>query len=835
MPEAAVGPRAWPLVGRDAEIERIGSLLKRPDVSGIVLTGPSGVGKSRLLQACADRAEQLGFVVARVAGSRAAVDLPFGAVAPLLPGGSSGEAVDLFVRARAALQERAGHRPLLLVVDDAHNLDDASALLVHQLAGDLTAFVVCTVRSGEVPPDPVAALWKEGIAERIDLAPLGRHELGRLLGDVLGGPVDPATEEMLWRRSEGNVLHLHELVQGSLDANRFTRGPAGWRLAGDLPVPDRLADVVRLRLEELGAAELDALALVALGEPLALGVAERLAPAELLEGLEDSGWLVAVEDGRRLHVRLAHPLYGDVVRDGLPRLRSRALLRRLADALTATGARRREDALRLAVWRLDGGGDVAPEVLVVASRQARLGGDAVLADRLAELAEQTAPSFDSAYQLGMARSAQGRHGDALTALAGATTRAANPLQEALAVTARAYVSFWGLGDRTAADEALTVATPVLAGTAAGAAVVALHALVDSTAGEPLGCLARAEPVLAGGPGRANSQASAAAAVALTALGRPATGLAVADAALATTPPSAIRDSLLHARLMAMVDLGRAPEAVQEALEGYLRALKEGWLWNRGYFALVAGWAEIHRGRLSDASQWCDEAARAFRASDQPFGLRWALGGKLLAATQRHDLEVARAVATELAGARVAQAPTNYEFNGERGLAWLRWLEGDVDGACADLQDLAARLAAAGRRNPELLVRTDLARLGDARGAAAGIAEVRAAVEGPYLHALAEAVEALAGGGPAMLGSAAEALAALGSDLLAAELAAAAAQTASGAGDQRAATAWARRSQELAARCQGAATPAIAVRSAPVPLSRREREWRRRRSSARRSA
>jgi hypothetical protein len=78
-----------------------------------------------------------------------------------------------------------GDRPLLFAVDDAQLLDDASALLVHQLAVDRTAFVALTVRSDELVPDPVTALWKDELVERIDFAALDRASTSSLLRQAL--------------------------------------------------------------------------------------------------------------------------------------------------------------------------------------------------------------------------------------------------------------------------------------------------------------------------------------------------------------------------------------------------------------------------------------------------------------------------------------------------------------------------------------------------------------------------------------------------------------------------------------------------------------------------
>ena len=80
--------------------------------------------------------------------------------------------------------------PLVVFVDDTHLLDDGSATLVHQLAMTGAATVLLAVQSGERAPDPVVSLWKDGLAERIEVGTLGDAAVEELLATVLGGPVD---------------------------------------------------------------------------------------------------------------------------------------------------------------------------------------------------------------------------------------------------------------------------------------------------------------------------------------------------------------------------------------------------------------------------------------------------------------------------------------------------------------------------------------------------------------------------------------------------------------------------------------------------------------------
>jgi hypothetical protein len=71
-----------------------------------------------------------------------------------------------------AIVRKAGpDRKLLLIVDDAQFLDEGSAALVYQLVAERTCSLLASLRTPGLAPDPVTALWKDGLAERIDLGP----------------------------------------------------------------------------------------------------------------------------------------------------------------------------------------------------------------------------------------------------------------------------------------------------------------------------------------------------------------------------------------------------------------------------------------------------------------------------------------------------------------------------------------------------------------------------------------------------------------------------------------------------------------------------------------
>ena len=81
-----------------------------------------------------------------------------------------------------------------------------------------------TVRRDEPAPDALRALWKDDLCAFVELAELSRADVERLLGEVLGGPLDGRSRRALWELTRGNGLFLRELVRYGARARRARRG-----------------------------------------------------------------------------------------------------------------------------------------------------------------------------------------------------------------------------------------------------------------------------------------------------------------------------------------------------------------------------------------------------------------------------------------------------------------------------------------------------------------------------------------------------------------------------------------------------------------------------------
>ena len=283
------------------------------------------MGKTRLVAEALAVQRSLGAVTEMARATRAAASVPFGALAHLLGskddegGVLPADRLSVLRHLTSAVAERAGGAPLVLAVDDAHLLDAGAAAVVHHLAATASAQVLLTVRTGEVAPDPVTALWKDGLCERLDLPELGRDQVSELLTRALGGPVEPSTLARLWRITLGNTLFLHELVTEALEHGHLTDRRGVWFWTGDRQPGPRLSEVVHDRLGRLDEPALRVVRLLALGEPLTLASLVELTGPDVVARLEAEA-VVCVEDGPQgLEARLGHPLYGEIVQAETPR------------------------------------------------------------------------------------------------------------------------------------------------------------------------------------------------------------------------------------------------------------------------------------------------------------------------------------------------------------------------------------------------------------------------------------------------------------------------------------------------------------------------------------
>jgi RNA polymerase sigma factor (sigma-70 family) len=217
------------LFGRERERETLERLLGGGR-GVLVVHGEAGVGKTALLEYAI--AAGCGYRVARMSGVEAEMELPFAALHQLcspflnlwdrLPqpqhealgvafGLGSGSAPNPFLVGLAVLgllSEAAEKQPLLVVVDDAHWLDHASARALAFVARRLLAEQIVLVLATRRIDNALSGL------PELFISPLGHRDARALLESVLPAPLDGPVLERIIVETRGNPLALLELPRG---------------------------------------------------------------------------------------------------------------------------------------------------------------------------------------------------------------------------------------------------------------------------------------------------------------------------------------------------------------------------------------------------------------------------------------------------------------------------------------------------------------------------------------------------------------------------------------------------------------------------------------------
>lgn len=410
LPPALALDHRFPLVGRSDELARAVSAWNecRTGRAGtVVVSGPPGLGKSRLVAQLADRALGDGALVlaggcdsdlavpylpfAAALGSVSAVDDELagavadgaGALGRLFPSRRPAGPDDAAPSARFELFEAvadllirlADACPVVLVLDDVQWSDQPSLQLLRHVL-ERTAhhpiLVVLTVRGDEVEPrQPLAELLAElqlrPSTASVALAPLRHADIAELVrARVPGAPsahVDAVASRLL-EESAGSPFFTCELLH-HLSTTGELEAIVAEGSAAALPIPDSVRAVVGQRVSRLPSGDAEVLARAAV-----IGMAFDLELLAAVVDRQEHEVLAVCEDGARLDLlqevgigrfSFAHAIVRSALLDSFSASRRALVHRQVAEAVTVLG-RLDHDELALH-WREAGSEALANESL----------------------------------------------------------------------------------------------------------------------------------------------------------------------------------------------------------------------------------------------------------------------------------------------------------------------------------------------------------------------------------------------------------------------------------------------------------------------------------------
>jgi DNA-binding CsgD family transcriptional regulator len=388
-------------LGREEQLDRLLARLTRAaegQGGWLAVSGVPGMGVSTTLAELAAHGEQLGFGVLRGTSREGIAGRPLGAIAEAVEGQAAstdpvrlydelGDAAPALVRLapglRSALpatpppapldppEERlrlwdgcltwlrraAGHRPLLVALDDLQWADDDSWALLQHVSRFLDAWPVLIVTGWSVAGESTERLPPPEV-ERVELPGLDEGALAALLARSSNEHVTREVARLVQQASGGNPLAALQLHRHLLEERRIGR-PGGQPLPSADELPTTVGEIVAWRLSRLSADERAVLGTLACF-PLAVSVAavatvsglHRPRAAGALERLAAAGYVRSPE-GSGIY-QLEHAQLAAAIRAGLsPGVRAEAYAR-AAEALELElgGEARRHAATLAELYRL---------------------------------------------------------------------------------------------------------------------------------------------------------------------------------------------------------------------------------------------------------------------------------------------------------------------------------------------------------------------------------------------------------------------------------------------------------------------------------------------------
>ncbi|WP_144406329.1 helix-turn-helix transcriptional regulator [Arthrobacter sp. SPG23] len=358
-----------PWIDRGDMLSAVRDALASDDCWAVFVVGDAGLGASSLLAQLND-ARNGRTSVMTVHGSPSLAPVPYGALSPYLADLSVEDVTSKVAVLRALWAHLESGRknpgPALLLVDDAHDLDTATAEMISELvqAGWAKLVATCIPRPGI--PQPLLRLWHDGTAERFDIAPLTMEQGHQLCEALLDGKVLNSTSRQYWQEAGGNTLLLKTLVREAQRSGDLIRRNGVWLNAGSSHVRTlELTAVVKVQLMRISADGREALNLIALAEPVDRTLVGEIAGEPAVKELLDQRLVVQSVDSEPT-LRLVSPVYGEVLRRIVPAARSLQLHRELVSRMEVS-ADKPESLLRMVSWSLDCGAEVPARLLIRAA------------------------------------------------------------------------------------------------------------------------------------------------------------------------------------------------------------------------------------------------------------------------------------------------------------------------------------------------------------------------------------------------------------------------------------------------------------------------------------
>ncbi|MFF7242068.1 AAA family ATPase [Streptomyces collinus] len=369
-----------------AILKEVRSLQAHPASSGriLLIRGPAGIGKTRLLKELQLVSREAGMTVVSARASHFEGDFAYGVAHQLFDAmartasqdlwdGPAAEARKLFISSGNASDVSSGdfallnglfwltvnichNNPMVMVIDDLQWCDIPTLRYLQYLTArldDLRILIGVSLRAGERKTDEalIKSILSRSFVRSIEPTSLTLQGTTRLLGLTLSSKVDAEFSATCHEITAGNPLFVRQLAR-TLVAEHIDTNKGGVERLREIG-PRAVAKLVASRLQNVPVTALDlarAIAILGDGAELScvLALTERDDVAMSDISLLEQGEIVhAEDDGALKKVSFVHPLVRSAVYEAIPLAEQVRLHYRAARLLVEAGAPREQAARHL--------------------------------------------------------------------------------------------------------------------------------------------------------------------------------------------------------------------------------------------------------------------------------------------------------------------------------------------------------------------------------------------------------------------------------------------------------------------------------------------------------
>jgi ATP/maltotriose-dependent transcriptional regulator MalT len=506
-------------------------------------------------------------------------------------------------------------------------------------------------------------------------------------------------------------------------------------LAGSVHPSPTLESLVADRIRNLGEREREAMELLAVAGQLGVDLVDRLVGAGVVDVLDEHGLVTMRESRRRVDVAVVHPVFAEVLTAKLPRTRSRRIRRRLTEVVSAVGARRRDDLVRIASWDVEGRGQANAVYLLQGARLALVQQELSTAESLARRVHELAPSAESAQVLAEVSFRRGEFEKVEALLSGQDTAACSERVRTALARRRATNLFYNLGELQAALAVIDRALEEVTDPAARRSLNSRRVVILAFGGLLKEALVETERLESETAGADRFEVMRARTMALTMAGLAERALPIAadarilHSALESDLGTPGLSVLLFTEATALSEVGRFRDARASIEKGFQDRSE----------TTTRNWLRFATTRLELTTGYASRAQAAIEPvvyDSRGMGLgpieRWALTLLAMSCQLRGHSDMAfghLAAAEHLS----REAPASvFRYDSDRAFAWASAARGAVRTAHKQLLAAAERARRGGVSSQEAAMLHDVVRLGGAAMVADRLTDLGADMEGELI-------------------------------------------------------------------------------------------------------